>query len=131
STEQLSNGTMYYASQTNASGCASSERLAINADLTGCDAIFIPEAFSPNGDGINDRFVIENIGLVYPQYTIEVFNRNGNTVYKGNADSEAWDGSANRNEVGSGTLPNGVYFYIINYNNGTTAPIQGNLYLNR
>ncbi|WP_031428005.1 gliding motility-associated C-terminal domain-containing protein [Flavimarina sp. Hel_I_48] len=128
---QLVNRSTYYATQTSSLGCESSERLAITVDLTACDNIFVPEAFSPNGDGINDRFIIQNIGVVYPDYTIEVFNRNGNVVFKGNANSEAWDGTANQNQLGNGVLPNGVYFYIINYNDGATAPVQGNLYLNR
>ncbi len=130
-TSQLVNASTYYASQTSALGCEGSLRLAITVDLTNCDNIFIPEAFSPNGDGVNDRFSIENIDVVYPDYTIEIFNRNGNAVYKGNARSEAWDGTANQHQLGNKILPNGVYFYIINYNNGETAPIQGNLYLNR
>jgi len=131
STTPLVNGATYYASQTNAMGCEGSVRLAITIDLTGCDAIFIPEAFSPNGDGVNDRFVIENIDVVYPNYSIEIFNRNGNAVYKGYARNGTWDGTANQHQLGNKILPNGVYFYIINYNDGETAPVQGNLYLNR
>ncbi|HEA30462.1 MAG TPA: gliding motility-associated C-terminal domain-containing protein, partial [Leeuwenhoekiella sp.] len=130
-TTALVNRTTYYASQTNAMGCESSQRLAISVDLTNCDNIFIPEAFSPNGDGVNDRFIIENIDVVYPDYTIEIFNRNGNAVFKGNASSEPWNGNANQHQLGNKILPNGVYFYIINYNDGQTAPKQGNLYLNR
>ena len=128
----LLNGKSYFISVTGAgSGCESSVRLEVVADLTGCDNIFIPDGFSPNGDGVNDTFEVQNIGFVYPDYTIEIFNRLGNVVYKGGAGMPAWDGHSNKNAVGGNVLPNGVYFYIINYNDGQTGPKQGKLYLNR
>ena len=128
----LLNGKSYFISVTNdGSGCESSVRLEVAVDLTGCSDIFIPDGFSPNGDGVNDTFEIENINIVYPNYTLEIFNRNGNVVYKGGAEMPAWDGHANQNAIGSKILPNGIYFYIINYNDGQTSPKQGKLYLNR
>ncbi|WP_028374910.1 gliding motility-associated C-terminal domain-containing protein [Leeuwenhoekiella sp. MAR_2009_132] len=132
STTALSANTTYYlAAQNSSSGCESSQRLAVTADLTGCDSVFIPDGFSPNGDGINDLFEMKNIDIIYPNYTIEIFNRNGNVVFKGNASSGFWNGQANQNRLGGNTLPNGTYFYIINYNNGQTNSKQGKVYLNR
>ena len=126
-----SNTTYYLVSQNTATGCIGSQRLAVTVDLTGCDSVFIPDGFSPNGDGINDVFEIQNINLIYPDYTIEIFNRNGSVVFKGNAGSGFWNGQSNQNRLGGNTLPNGTYFYVINYNDGQTSPKQGKVYLNR
>ena len=132
STASLSaNTTYYFAAQNTSTGCESSQRLAVTADLTGCDSVFIPEGFSPNGDGINDLFEMKNIDIIYPNYTIEIFNRNGSVVFKGNASMAPWNGQANQNRLGGNTLPNGTYFYIINYNNGQKSSKQGKVYLNR
>ena len=127
----FANTTYYFAAQNTSTGCESSQRLAVTADLTGCDSVFIPEGFSPNGDGINDLFEMKNIDIIYPNYTIEIFNRNGSVVFKGNASIGPWNGQANQNRLGGNTLPNGTYFYIINYNNGQKSSKQGKVYLNR
>jgi len=126
----LVNGTTYYASSTDSTfGCESTERLAIVAKVGFCG---IPEGFSPNGDSINDRFVIPDIAIDYPNYTIEIFNRWGQTVFEGNTSTGDWDGVSNRDTtLGNDVLPVGVYFYILKYNDGVTAPVQGKLYLSR
>jgi gliding motility-associated-like protein len=124
----LENGVTYYgASVDGTTGCESSERTSVVTKVEFCG---IPEGFSPNGDGINDRFVIPDIATSYPNYSIEVFNRWGNVVFKGNASTPDWDGFANQSGTfGNDVLPVGVYFYILNYNDGQTSPVQGKLYL--
>ncbi|KFF06146.1 gliding motility-associated C-terminal domain-containing protein [Flavobacterium reichenbachii] len=117
-------------------GCFSDENTAVTVSLTDCDSpdypFFIPDGFSPNGDGVNDSFVIPDIDFLYPDYTIEIFNRYGNGMYKGKKDKPAWDGmNYEAKGVGSGIAPNGVYFYIINFNKDNKPPKQGRLYLNR
>ncbi|QED38842.1 gliding motility-associated C-terminal domain-containing protein [Antarcticibacterium arcticum] len=125
----LQNGVNYYATATNTTGCESSERRLIAVEVGFCG---IPEGFSPNGDNINDRFVIPDIAEDYPNYTIEIFNRWGNVVFKGNARTPDWDGVSNQSTtLGDKVLPAGVYFYILNYNDGQTSPVQGKLYLSR
>ena len=131
STSLQANTTYYIAAQNTATGCEGSQRLAVTVDLTGCDSVFIPDGFSPNGDGINDVFEMKNMNLIYPDYTIEIFNRYGQIVFKGDSSTGFWNGHANQNRAGGNTLPNGVYFYIINYNDGQTSPKQGKVYLNR
>lgn len=76
----------------------------------------MPTGFSPNGDGINDFLVIENVDL-YQENSIIIFNRWGNIVYqKTNYDnSDPWNGVANKGiRIGNGPLPTGVYFYVLN-----------------
>ncbi|MGB7393929.1 MAG: gliding motility-associated C-terminal domain-containing protein [Pricia sp.] len=127
----LTNNTVYFAESFNPdTGCINPERMAIMVDLTECApedyGFFIPDGFSPNGDGRNDTFFVPNIGVIFPDFTLEILNRYGATLFKGDLNRPAWDGSN-----GSGTAPNGVYFYIINYNKEGHEPIQGRLYLNR
>lgn len=76
---------------------------------------FVPEGFSPNGDGKNDFLLIENIEL-YESNNIVIFNRWGDIVFKkdGYSNDEPWDGVANKGlRIGNGAVPTGVYFYII------------------
>jgi gliding motility-associated-like protein len=54
---------------------------------------FIPNAFSPNGDKINDYFFGSGIGI--KQYDLWIFDRWGNTIYHGLQLSDKWDGKAN------------------------------------
>lgn len=65
--------------------------------------IFIPTAFSPNNDAVNDKFDIVGYGL--KSYTITVFNRWGEQIFKGNP-NQAWDG---------GNAADGVYTARIEY----------------
>ena len=70
--------------------------------------LFIPNAFTPNGDGLNDEFII-----VSPceelEYELLIFNRWGTLVYEQSEGTPSWDGYYN------GELTPGVYVYKINY----------------
>ena len=72
---------------------------------------FIPGGFSPNGDGVNDKFVIENIG--FKRVSLEVFNRWGNRVYRSNDYQNDWDGRCTEGISIGQDLPEGTYFYIV------------------
>jgi gliding motility-associated-like protein/uncharacterized repeat protein (TIGR01451 family) len=75
----------------------------------------VPEGFSPNGDGINDVLIIENIEK-YELNSLIIFNRWGSLVYKKErySNSEPWDGIANKGiRIGQGPVPAGVYLYIL------------------
>lgn len=71
------------------------------------DCIRIPNAFTPNGDGPNDQWIIHNIEL-FPNAYISVYNRWGQLIYAGRGDSEAWDGTFNGRLV-----PAGSYLYTV------------------
>ena len=133
SSTTLSPGTTYHAVLYDAAtGCESSVRLAVTPDLTSCGKIDLPDGFSPNGDGVNDTYDYNNIDIIYPNFEIEIYNRYGNIVYKGRANSPRFDGTSNQaRTVVKGDLPVGVYFYIFNFNDGETKPEQGRLYLSR
>jgi len=69
---------------------------------------FIPSAFTPNGDGINDVFRFVATGV--SQLEIQIFNRWGERVFISNSSQAVWDG--NDAETGE-PLPGGVYTYIL------------------
>ena len=103
-------------------------RLIFNTEI-------IPNGFSPNGDGENDHFIIP--GLVEtPMFSMEVFDRWGNSVYKylnnGNLSPDWWDGKSTGNmTLSKGQLvPAGTYFYLIQYNDNNTPPDKGWVYVN-
>lgn len=94
--------------------------------------IFIPDGFSPNGDSVNDTFRVPKIEFIYPDFSLEIYNRYGNLLFKGNRDKPEWDGRNSDYKIGiDGMAPNGVYFYVLHLNKGNKKPIQGRLYLNR
>jgi gliding motility-associated-like protein/uncharacterized repeat protein (TIGR01451 family) len=91
---------------------------------------FIPEGFSPNGDGINDLFVIRGI-LNFPNNKFEIFNRWGNIVFDAKPYKNTWDGKATKGlRVGGDELPVGTYFYVLDLGDGSPV-FKGTIYLNR
>jgi gliding motility-associated-like protein len=72
----------------------------------------IPNAFTPNGDNINDTWEIKYLDD-YPNATVEVLNRSGTRVFYSNGYSKAWDG-----RLSNANLPMGTYYYIISPNSG-------------
>ncbi|HLV93418.1 MAG TPA: gliding motility-associated C-terminal domain-containing protein [Aequorivita sp.] len=129
----LVDGETYYGSIVSESGCGSKTRIEVKVSIVDCDLqLIIPDGFSPNGDGINDTFEIKNLRELYPNFTMEIYNRYGNILYKGNGDSPDWDGTSSSGmRMGNSELPVGVYFYIINFNQAGKNPVQGRVYLSR
>ena len=128
----LNSSTLYAALIDSVTGCESSVRLAVTPDITACGDLRLPDGFSPNGDGVNDTYDVDNLAILYPNFEIEIYNRYGNVVYKGNANKPRFDGTSNQSgTLSKGDLPVGVYFYIFKFNDGENKPEQGRLYLSR
>lgn len=72
----------------------------------------IVNSFTPNNDGINDYWVIKGLDT-YPDATVKVFNRNGQSVFQSQGYSKPFDGNYNGKP-----LPTGVYYYIIGLKKG-------------
>ena len=70
-------------------------------------ALYAPTAFSPDGDGINDYFNVVGQGLT--NYSIEIYNRWGQMVFKSNDMSVKWDGNFRNKKA-----PAGTYVYKVN-----------------
>lgn len=70
--------------------------------------VIVPNAFSPNKDGINETWKLTAIEA-YPDADVTVFNRYGHTVFSSHGYATPWDGTYNNNP-----LPVGTYYYVIN-----------------
>ncbi|MGL3001847.1 gliding motility-associated C-terminal domain-containing protein, partial [Flavobacterium sp. RSSB_23] len=98
--------------------------------VLGCGTVIVHNAFTPNGDGLNEIFKIDNIDdtICYPENSIEIYNRWGVLVFETknyNNTSNYFDGvSRGRTTISqSSGLPTGTYFYILNY---TSFDLNGN-----
>lgn len=69
--------------------------------------LYVPSAFSPNGDNINDKFEVLGSGIV--SIHIEIFNRWGEKLMEQRGQSVAWDGRLENDEI----VPQGVYIYFM------------------
>jgi gliding motility-associated-like protein len=106
--------------------CGSKTFLYTLCDATLCDTlqltvhivcpqeVFLPEGFSPDGDGINDKLVFKGLEYFSPAI-LHVLNRYGTIVYDSEDYKNEWDGTAN--DSGK-ALPDGTYFYTLQLANG-------------
>ncbi|WP_338870731.1 gliding motility-associated C-terminal domain-containing protein [Spirosoma sp. SC4-14] len=106
----------------NSSGCEARDTIHI----TVYERIWIPDAFTPNGDGMNDVFQLPGIEA-FPEAVVTIFNRWGEVVFRSRNDylKKPFDGTLNGTE-----LPTGVYPFILRPIPGK-PPIQGRLLLIR
>lgn len=88
------------------------------------DTVLIPNAFSPNGDGINDTFFIHRV-LLYPKNTLQIFSREGKLVYEAHGYKNQWKGIGRDGQK----VPQGFYNYKF-INNKTKEIKEGWLYIN-
>jgi len=109
---------MYRVIGTSTDGCLSSDSIII----TIIREIVIPSGFTPNNDGYNDTWVIDNAWL-FPDIVVEVVNRWGQRVFysRGYGSGQEWDGTRNGKE-----LPIGTYYYVIIINDSRgSRPVTG------
>jgi gliding motility-associated-like protein len=100
---------MFYTLKTVSSdGCTASDELLVKV----LKFVKVPNAFSPNGDNINDTWQIKYLEN-YPLCEVDVFNRYGQAVYHSTGYASPWNGTYNGKP-----LPSGTYYYIINPKNG-------------
>lgn len=124
--------TTYTLCITDASGCTACDTVTVNVMLE-CEEIFVPSAFSPNGDTKNDFVTVRTPCIETIDFTI--YNRWGQVVYHTddigivNKSNDGWDGTFKGKECDPA-----VYFYILNVSlipDSTFKTIQGNVSLIR
>jgi gliding motility-associated-like protein len=100
-------------------------------DPDACDPVAF-QGISPNGDGKNDYLVIPGVMRTTPN-NLTVYDRVGNIVFEMKDYENNWGGESNRGNpllAGDGLLPDGVYFYILDYN-GVRPRVSTYIYINR
>jgi gliding motility-associated-like protein len=108
----------------NGGGCT--DTIIQNIAISPFDFIRIPNAFTPNGDGVDDTFGALYAGEV-DFIEMNIFNEWGNLIFNSNNIDKRWDG--NKNEK---PQPTGTYVYVIKYNeNGSEQVLKGTLTLIR
>jgi gliding motility-associated-like protein len=92
------------------------------------DKLSFGNVFSPNGDGVNDVWLVPK-DYLFPDLEIEIFNRWGSLVWsaKGDEAAKGWNGRTNKGNE----LPIGTYYYVIKFNiktnDGKWKPINGSI----
>jgi gliding motility-associated-like protein len=105
-------------------GCTVSASIRISTD--GTPPVFVPNAFTPNGDGVDDIWSVFGTGI--KDFRGTVFNRWGEKVFESDNQSDGWDGTFRGQRQ-----PPGVYVYIVDlvYLNGEKVTKQGSITLIR
>lgn len=118
--------TTYVFTISNDDGCRQSDTIVI---MVGCkdDIVFIPNAFSPNGDAVNDVFYVRSKGLQSIDF-LRVFDRWGNLIFESKDVNVGWDGTYKGKMLAPGTY---VYYLQATCSNGQAIMTQGNVALIR
>lgn len=83
----------YFVTVTDEVGCYTTDTIIVKTDPNKLpNEIYIPNAFTPNGDGLNDVFPFE-MPLFYNDYNLKVFNRWGEKLYDSDSTPKPWDGN--------------------------------------
>lgn len=103
--------TTYKVSVSNAGGCTSVAEFTINVK-DNYNLVTAANLVSPNGDGVNDFWIIKNIDM-YPESVVKVFDKTGRVIFSKKGYQNDWDG-----RVADSSLKEDTYYYIIDFGNG-------------
>jgi gliding motility-associated-like protein len=110
----------YTVTATDAAGCSVSE--SYDLGCTPLIPIVIPQFLSPNGDNLNELWIIQNIEQ-YPDIKVKVYNRWGNEVFESRPYNNDWNGHLRGTHPNP--LPAGTYFYLVDTNKKSQDIYQG------
>jgi gliding motility-associated-like protein len=123
----------YQLNVTDNNGCNAEANYTVKVERENCDApVYIPQGFSPDGDGTNETFFIPGLEN-YPNNVLKIYNRWGSVVYEKSPYNNDWNGQPESGLVvlsSDGFLPTGTYFYVIELAPGL-PPITGYVYLDK
>lgn len=118
-TASPSTSTTYILLLRDSNNCVSRDTVRVIVEIP------VPDAFSPNNDGVNDLLVIDQVET-FLNNTFTIYNRHGSVVYEKSPYASDWDGTSNNGQ----NLPDGVYYYVLEFGNGTD-PIMGYVIIKR
>ncbi len=107
--------TAYYITETSPEGCTSAAAIIV-ITVSECADVVVPTAFTPDNDGVNDYWIVQDLDTRYPNNRVIIFNRWGNIVFEHQSDPSnpyslnPWDG---KNQANGQPLPVASYYYII------------------
>ena len=117
----------------------STAKVSVNVEKDTNCPVFVPNSFSPNGDGVHDTFKVKCI-YNYENAVMEIYNRAGNLIYVnnhygnldfwGSEDRAWWSGrSSSSLTLGNEILPVGTYYYVLTLERSKI--LNGIIFLNR
>ena len=116
--------TIYQVTGVDSSGCGYLLNVKIEVEIE-LNEIFVPDAFSPNSDGINDKVFVR--GSI-KEFSFSVFNRWGEVVFRTQNQSQGWDGSYKGKELDTGVF---VYYLTGTDAAGKSFNKKGNITLTK
>ncbi|HEY8400531.1 MAG TPA: immunoglobulin domain-containing protein, partial [Cytophagaceae bacterium] len=103
---------------TNEASCSAFDEVNVEIDLL----VKVPNIFSPNGDGIHDYLMVNNIEL-FPNAVMYIYNQWGQEVYRSSPGyKDPWDGTK-----GGKPVPVSTYYYVLELNEEDFGPIKGSV----
>jgi gliding motility-associated-like protein len=105
-----------YLKAISAQGCTNTTMMPV--EITPDFALYVPNTFTPDGNGTNDVFQPMGVGINEDNYRMDIFDRWGEVIFTSNNFRKGWDGSVKGN---SKMAPQGVYVYKL-----TVFDVQGN-----
>jgi len=93
--------TKYYVEISNSANCKRRDSVLVKVEFV-CGDFFVPNAFSPNGDGLNDMVNVH--GFCIGTYNLQIFNRWGEKVFETTSMSDSWDGSFRGKNMDTGVF---------------------------
>ena len=122
----LQNDILYTVTGTDVNGCTATASITLKVSPD-CLGYYLPNAFSPNGDGANDVFRVK-AGDYPKSFSLLVFNRFGQKVFESANVDNGWNGN-----IGGNPAPTGAYIFVIvaTTSSGTLVKRQGTVMLVR
>ena len=123
------NTTVYRLEVISSNGCKATD--VINVRVTQDIEVFIPNVFSPNGDGVNDFFTIFASEIITEITSLRIFSRTGNLLFDGKSlvpgdEMMGWDGKHRDQYMTSGVF---IYQAVVKRRDGKLFPLQGTVTL--
>lgn len=120
--------TEYCVTVTDVNGCSSTDCMTVTVEIPCPENIEIalPNAFTPNGDGNNDLFLIDGLNNCVTEYTLTIYDRWGEKVFETNDFSLSWDGTFKGKDMDAAVF---VYYFSATFTNGKSVMKKGNISL--
>lgn len=119
--------TTYCVQVSDENGCSNNECITIHVELPPCE-VFVPNAFSPNGDGNNDLQCVLGDCIQSQSFSFLLYNRWGEKVFESSDPAACWDGTFNGNPLNTAVF---VYYLKATLTNGEEITKSGNVSLIR